>query len=80
MDAARMLPGPKTTDAVMMAGPTERNENPAGVRDALTTDFSTALVGTTDRQQLNYAMKHDRTIYSVSVGDFARLRKPRGAS
>jgi hypothetical protein len=33
------------------------------------------MVGRTDREQLRYAVEHQRTIYSLNVGDFARLHK-----
>lgn len=31
------------------------------------------MLGSTDREQLVYAIENERTIYSLNAGDFARL-------
>ncbi len=39
------------------------------------TAMEAGMLGTSDREQLDYAITHERAIYSLNVGDFARLHK-----
>ena len=49
-----------------------------GIRDRgvdAVTAMDADMIGSTDREQLDYAIEHERTIYSLNVGDFAKLHK-----
>jgi hypothetical protein len=49
-----------------------------GLRDRnvdVMTALEADLIGSTDREQLDYAIQHERAIYSLNVSDFARLHK-----
>ena len=49
-----------------------------GLRDRnidVVTAMDADMLGRTDREQLNYAIEHVCAIYSLNVGDFARLHK-----
>lgn len=49
-----------------------------GIRDRgvdVVTAMDAGMIGSTDREQLDYAVEHERAIYSLNVGDFARLHK-----
>ena len=39
------------------------------------TAFEAGMVGRTDREQLEFAIERERTIYSLNVRDFANLHK-----
>ena len=41
----------------------------------VTTAWEADMVGRSDEQQLDYAIEQQRTIYSLNVGDFARLHQ-----
>lgn len=49
-----------------------------GLRDRgidVTTALEAQMICATDREQLDYAIENDRTLYSLNVSDFARLHK-----
>ena len=39
------------------------------------TAWEAGMVGRTDDEQLQYAVAHERVLYSLNVGDFAKLHK-----
>ena len=54
----------------------EQNALVAGLRSHefdIVTAMEADMIGRTDREQLEYACQHERTIYSLNAADFARL-------